>query len=252
MTDITLHFAPHTCARVPMIALEEIGHPFKTELVAFVRGDHHSPKYLALNPKGKVPVLVVDGRVLTENVAILSWLAARFPHAKLLPSRSDPLDHAQLVSDLAYCASGLHPIVTRLRIPQFFCDRPDGKDRVFQMAETAMHAQFEIIEERLVRDEWWYGQDWSVMDAYLNWIWFRVSGTAFDVSRYPNFARHDRHIRQRPAVQRALQRNEEAAAWLADQGLELKFDGATAVQATQPKHSVTSPAVDVDAQRGHG
>jgi glutathione S-transferase len=85
MSDITLYFAPNTCARVPMTALEEIGIPFKTELVAFMRGDHRSPGYLALNPKGKVPALTVDGRVLTENVAILVWLATTFPDATLLP-----------------------------------------------------------------------------------------------------------------------------------------------------------------------
>jgi hypothetical protein len=74
MSDLTLFFAPDTCARVSMIALEETERPYKTELIAFMRGDHRSPRCLALNPKGRVPTLIVDGRVLTENVAILLWL----------------------------------------------------------------------------------------------------------------------------------------------------------------------------------
>ena len=78
MTELTLFFAPDTCARVSMIALEETGHPY-TELIALKRGDHRSPRYLAINPKGRVPALFVNGRVLTENVAILLWLATRFP-----------------------------------------------------------------------------------------------------------------------------------------------------------------------------
>jgi len=50
---MTLYFAPDTCARVPLIALEEIGHPYSLEVVAFMKGQHRSPEYLALNPKGK-------------------------------------------------------------------------------------------------------------------------------------------------------------------------------------------------------
>ena len=126
MTDITLYFAPDSCARVPLIALEEIGQPYRLEVVAFMKGQHRSDEYLALNPQGKVPTLVVDGNVLTENVAILSWLSDRFPQARLLPPAKDSWSRAQQISDLAYCASGLHPLVTRLRIPQFFCDVPQG------------------------------------------------------------------------------------------------------------------------------
>src|SRR5262249_14401315 len=63
MTELTLFFAPDTCARVSMIALEETGHPYEAELIAFKRGDHRSPRYLAINPKGRVPTLLVNGRV---------------------------------------------------------------------------------------------------------------------------------------------------------------------------------------------
>jgi glutathione S-transferase len=234
MTNITLYFAPGTCARVPMTALEEIGLPFKTELVAFVRGDHRSPSYSALNPKGKVPVLCVDGRVLTENVAILSWLANAFPDAALLPTHSDPIDYAVIIADLAFCASLLHPIVTRLRIPQYFCDLEGGIPRVFAMAEQAMRPNFTLIDRRLSVNKWWYGDRWSIMDAYINWIWFRVSGTVFDVSPYCYFARHDEASGRRPAVQRALQRDTEAAKWLAERGLDVKFSGSDAVRAPAP------------------
>jgi glutathione S-transferase len=230
MTDITLHFAPDTCARVPMTALEEIGIPFKTELVAFMRGDHRSPGYLALNPKGKVPTLCVEGHVLTENVAILSWLATAFPDAHLLPRHSDPFDHAGVVSDLAFCASLLHPIVTRLRIPQYFCDIEDAIPRVFAMAEQAMRPNFALIDQRLSVNKWWYGDRWSIVDAYINWVWFRVAGTAFDVSPYCHFARHDNAAGRRPAIQRALRRDAEAAKWLAERGLEVKFSGGAPVR----------------------
>jgi glutathione S-transferase len=223
MPKLTLYFAPDSCARVPLIALEEIGIPYSLEVVAFMKGQHKSPEYMSLNPAGKVPLLVVDGVPLTENVAILTWLAGRFPGAGLLPESEDHLARAGLLSDLAYCASGLHPIVTRLRIPQFFCDTPDGSRRVFDMAEAAMRPNFDLIDRRLAGNRWWYGDRWSIVDAYVNWVWFRVAGTRFDGSAFQNLHRHDADMQQRAAVKRALAISTRVAEGLAAQGLAVTF-----------------------------
>jgi glutathione S-transferase len=231
MPELKLYFAPDSCARVTLVALEEIGRQYALEVVAFVKGEHRSPEYLALNPKGKVPTLLVDGEALTENVAILSWLAEQYPDSAILPQVIGPLARARQIADLSYCASGLHPIVTRLRIPQYFCDTQDGTARVFQLAAAALRLNFDWIEQRLAREPWWYGQEWSIMDAYINWVWFRVTGAGFEASGYPNLARHDEAIRQRPSVMRALAVNQEVADDLAARGLAVKFSGAGAVRA---------------------
>lgn len=241
MPEMTLYFAPDTCARVALIALEEIGHPYKIEVVAFMKGQHRSAEYLSINPKAKVPTLVVDGQALTENVAILHWLSERFPQAQLLPASYDSWKRAQQISDLAYCASGLHPIVTRLRIPQFFCDTAQGIGRVFAMAETAMRPNFALIDHRLANNRWWYGDHWSILDAYINWIWFRVTGTDFDAIGYANFARHNRDMMQRPAVLRALSRSNELAQRLAAQGLAVRFSGPGAVSAPATAEAPRDP-----------
>lgn len=228
MTELTLFFAPDTCARVPLIALEEIGCQYSLEVVAFMKRQHRSAEYLALNPSGKVPVLVIDGQPLCENVAILAWLAERFPEARLLPQVRG-LDRFQQLSDLAFCASGLHPVVTRLRIPHFFCDIPEARQRVFDMAETAMKLNFAVIDKRLEHSTWWYGEQWSIVDAYINWVWFRVMGTVFDASAFTNYARHNEAMQARPAVARMIKRNDAVAAALAAQGLAVSFGGAGAV-----------------------
>ena len=116
MPQLTLYFAPGTCARVSMIALEEAGIEFESRVVRFLKGEHRSPEYLALNPAGKVPCLLVDGAPLTENVSILIWLARSFPNANLLPLTGEPWPDAQLLAQLVWCASTLHPLVTRIRI----------------------------------------------------------------------------------------------------------------------------------------
>lgn len=231
MSELTLHFAPDTCARVTMIALEEIGCPYKLEVVEFMRGGHRSKEYLALNPKGKVPTLVVDGKPLSENLAILSYLNDTYPAARLLPEATDAFARAELLSNLSFCASGLHPIVTRLRLPRFFCDMEPGESRVFEMAEAAMRLNFAIIEERLADNQWWYGDCWSIFDAYINWIWFRVSGTKFDISDFPNFARHGEEIVERPSVSRAIDIGKRVYDDLDSRGLTVKFDGPGAVSA---------------------
>lgn len=224
MDKLTLYFAPDTCARVPLIALEEIGCDYDLETIAFMRGQHRSEPYLALNPKGKVPTLVVGDRALSENVAILTWLHATHPDAKLLPAFEDEFTRATILSDLSFCASGLHPIVTRLRFPHFFCDIPEATGRVYDMATSAMSLNFDLIERRLEKGPWWYGEQWSVLDAYINWVWFRVTGAGFDPSLYPNFAGHNEDMMERPSVERALAISQSIADRLAEQGLAVRFE----------------------------
>lgn len=69
-----LFVAPNACARVPTIAFEEAGVAFDTELMRLKLGQLNTPDFLKVNPKGKVPTLIVDAKVLTENVAVLGWI----------------------------------------------------------------------------------------------------------------------------------------------------------------------------------
>jgi glutathione S-transferase len=82
---LTLYFAPGASSMAVHIALHEIGVAFEGKPMSFRQNDLRSRGYLALNPEGKVPTLVIDGRPLTEVAAILFYLARRFPDAGLLP-----------------------------------------------------------------------------------------------------------------------------------------------------------------------
>jgi len=218
MTDTVLYAAPGSCSRVPCIALEEIGLPFEYRPVVFMKGEHKAPDYKRLNPKGKVPCLVIDGEPLTENVAILSYLNKRFPEAGLLPPAANELESTRQIADLCFCAATLHPIVTRIRMPQFFA-APDAARSVFDAGCKAMHEYFQLVEERLAIGPWWYGDTWSAMDGYLNWVFWRVEGANFPAADYPGFSDHAMRVEQRPAVQRALAREQAAQAELEAKGL---------------------------------
>ncbi len=227
MTSLRLFYAPGTCSRAVMIALEEAGAEYDKQLVAYMNGEHRMPDYLALNPNGKTPLLIADGEPIHETPAILLYLAKLFPEARLLPLGRGEVRDAQTIAHLIWCGSELHPNVFRIRIPQFFCDHPEGRARQKEMAEDSMHDKFAIIEQRLERGPWFLGEDWSAIDAYLFWVWFRLDGTGFELDRYPRFADHYRRMQERPAVQRAMAVEQSAGLILREQGLMVNFDTFT-------------------------
>lgn len=219
MSRIVLHFAPGACSRVPLIALEETGAPFETRLVAFMAGGHRKPEFLAKNPAGKVPVLEFDGAVLTQNSAILPFLARTFPEAGLLPFTGDPLADARLQAKLAWFSADLHPLVTRIRMPQFFCDLDGAPERVRQLGCQAMAFQLGGLEAVLGEAPFVLGAEWSALDAYLFWVWFRITGAGFDDASFPNIAAHHARMKRRPSVERALAREDAALSELEKAGL---------------------------------
>lgn len=221
--NITLAFAPGSCARVPMIALEEAGVPYETRLIRFMKGEHKSPDYLRLNPAGKVPALIIDGKPLAQNIAILTWLARSFPGAGLLPLTGDAYGDAALLARLVWCSADLHQLVTRMRLPALSCDVPDTAERIRNMAAAAMAAQLAGIEDDLARQPWLLGDDWSVLDAYIHWIWWRITGAGFPQVRFPNLAAHTARMETRPAVQRTMAIEAAAVALLEAEGMAMQF-----------------------------
>ena len=98
---LTLYYSPGASSVIPHITLEEIRAPYQRKLINLAKGEHKTDAYLKINPHGKVPALSVDGNILTENVAILTYLAKRFPDARLLPQNqprrsSVHLDHGMV------------------------------------------------------------------------------------------------------------------------------------------------------------
>jgi glutathione S-transferase len=123
---LTFYFAPGSSSMAVHIALHEVGVPFESRPISFARRDHRAPDYLALNPEGKVPTLLINGRPLTEVAAILYYLAKVFPAAGLLPE-GDAEAEAQAISWMSFIAATLHP-ARRLgsRTPARYSRSPTG------------------------------------------------------------------------------------------------------------------------------
>jgi glutathione S-transferase len=120
-----LYFAPGACSFVPHAMLQIAGADFEPVMVKLHKGEQNSPEYHAINPRGQVPVLVVNPEsdspvVLTQIVAIIGYLNDVFPAANFLPS--EPLAKARAMSTLAWMNNSVHPTFTHIFMPQKFSD----------------------------------------------------------------------------------------------------------------------------------
>jgi glutathione S-transferase len=180
---LTLYFAPGSSSMAVHIALHEIGVAFDNRPLSFQNGDLRAPSFLALNPEGKAPVLLVDGRPLTEVAAILFYLAKRFPDAKLLP-RDDLEAEAQALSWMSFIASTLHPA------------RRHGLDYAKQV--------YGIADRRL--GEGWALGRYSIADIHLFRLYWRLANSLHPAPEtFPNLTAHYARMMARPAVQRTIE-----------------------------------------------
>ena len=198
---LTLAYSPVACSLVPYILLTEAGAQFDILPVNLGKGEHHGAEYLRLNPKGKVPALIIDGQVLTENVAIQVWIARQFPHANLLPA--DPLNHARAISVMAWCAAGIHPKLTQQARPERYCDLPNTAENVLALGSHSLFELFDIAEGMLAGREWFFDH-FTCADAYFYWCFRRGSLFKPDVSGFKHCLAHSKRMEQRPSVQKLL------------------------------------------------
>ena len=207
--DIVLYYAPNTCALVPFVALNEAGAAFRVEALNFRKKQQMSEDYLRLNPRHKVPLLLVDGKGLTENPAIHVWIAKTFPQAKLMPE--DPWLFAQAISVASWCASGIHPYLSMINTPSKICDMPGSEESVKRIARAALDENFAIADERLAGREFLF-ERFSTADAHLFWCLRRAGQLEYDFSRFTNCRAFFDRIAARDSVQKVFAFEKETLA----------------------------------------
>jgi glutathione S-transferase len=155
----------------------------------------------ALNPEGKVPTLLVDGRPLTEVAAILYYLAQRFPKANLFPAGGLEAE-AHVISWMAFIASTIHPA---RRIGGVRFERESGLRYVFEGSVKRWKEVFEIAEKRLGRRDWAVGR-YSIADIHLFRLYWRFfNSTDPAPETFPGLSAHYDRMMTRPAVRRVLE-----------------------------------------------
>ena len=121
---LTLYFSPGACSLASHIGLEETGAPYEAKPILLAKGQQRTEEYQKINPRGKVPALSVDGKILVENTAILTYLARRFPEKKLMPT--DPAEEARCIGTMCWFSSIVHPSYQRVQPARAFCRRRSG------------------------------------------------------------------------------------------------------------------------------
>jgi glutathione S-transferase len=203
---LTLYFAPLTCALVPFITLNEAGADFELNAINTRKGGNRTPEFLKLNPKHKVPVLIIDGEPLTENVAIQVWIHRQFPKANLLPA--DLKQEIKAISLMAFCASGIHPKLTPNARPENYCDLPGSEESVKRVANRLLFEDLKIVDDLLAGREWFFPH-FTACDAYFFWCFKRAISFKLDVSGFGNCMAHHNRMQKRPSVQKALAREKQ-------------------------------------------
>lgn len=180
---LTFYFSPGSSSMAVHIALHETGAPFEARPLSLAGKDTRKPDFLAVNPVGKVPTLVIDGRPLTEVAGCLFYLARTHPAAELLPV-NDPEREAQVVSWMSYIASTLHPA------------RREGLEHAREV--------YKVADRKLGRPDWIVGQ-YSIADIHLFRLFWRFRNSLEPKpGDFPNIEAHYECMMARPAVRKTI------------------------------------------------
>jgi glutathione S-transferase len=206
---LKLYFAPGACSFVPHTLLETAGAPFEPVLVKLHKGENQGPEFKAINPRGQVPVLVDGETVITQILAIVGYLDARFPALGFLPA--EPLARAKAMETLAWMNNTVHPTFTHVFMPFKFAATPEGQADI--KAHNArlyggMLGEIEAMAQaaQAAGRPFLGGERFGPLDAYaltlLRWGGF----AGIDPTSYAALWAHVQKVAQLPAVARAIER----------------------------------------------
>jgi glutathione S-transferase len=206
---LKFYMTPGSCSTGIHILLEELDLPFEVTIVNLPAGDHLKPEYVALNPKGTIPTLVLDGgQALTEFQAIAYWLARSYPRRRLLPD--DPLPATRTLELMDYVVGTVHGqgytriFTTERYLPAGLADA----DRATWLASIQARGRevvtnaFAVIEASLPDTGYAVGADFSIADAAIFYVEFWADKTGLPLP--PRCAAHYQLMRARPVAQRVL------------------------------------------------
>ena len=201
-----LYYSPSACSLSPHIVANELGLPIELVKVDTVaKRTEHGEDFLAINPKGLVPVLQLDdGALLTEGPAVVQFLADLKPDAQLAPANGS-MARYRLQEMLGYINSELH----QNYMPLF---DPACSDEVRNARMAQLKKRYALLEAALGRTPFLLGDRFTVTDAYLFVVTRWAEFVKLDLSAFPKLLAFQTRIAARPAVQAAMRREQPAGA----------------------------------------
>lgn len=206
---LKLYYAPGACSFVPHSMLELVGATFEPLAIKLHKDEQHSPAYLAVNPRAQVPVLVDEGAVITQIVAIVLHIDALFPEASLIPR--ERLARTRFVETLAWMNNTVHPTFTHIFMPFKYADDEATREVIKAHALGRYRGLLGELQG-LLRQAHDAGYDWlsgahcGALDTYALTLlrWGTIAG--IDPEDTPELWAHVQRTAQMPAVGRAMAR----------------------------------------------
>lgn len=200
---IKLIGAPHTRSLRVSWVLEELGLDWQYERLDFSKGEHKSKEFLALNPGGKIPVLIDNGLVITESAAIILYLAEKYGGSKLLPERGSEASakHHQWVS---FITTELEQPLWTMAKHKFALPAELRQAGMSTVATWEFYKAANIVEDLLPETDFLLGEDLMVADILLTHtlLW----ATSFKQTLPDKLAQYRDRVTARPAMATAAQK----------------------------------------------
>lgn len=198
-------YAPNACSLASHIALEEAGADYELVRVDLKGGEQNEAAYRAINPKGRVPALATDQGVLTENTAILGYIARTWPSAPLADNK-DAFAFAAVQAFNSFLASSVHVTFAHRYRPYRYAADESAYATMAAKVPEALADYFGVIEKEL-EGSWVRGESYTTADPYLYVFtrWLKRDGLG-DPAKFPRVLAHAERMEERPAVRRTLER----------------------------------------------
>jgi glutathione S-transferase len=207
---LKLYYSPGSCALASHIALEEAGATYEAVRLNFKEDEQRKPDYLKVNPKGRVPALATDQGIITENPAILAYVAQSFPAAKLAPV-TDPFAFARVQAFTSYLCSTVHVAHAHNRRAYRWADDPAAIAAMQKKVPQSVGGVYALIEDGMLAGPWVMGETYTICDPYLFTVSNWLAGDGVDLSKLPRVMEHNKRVSERPAVKRAIAQQTAAA-----------------------------------------
>ena len=206
--SLKLYFSPGACSFVPHVLLQLSGAAFEPTMVKLHKGEQYGEEYRAINPRGQVPVLVDDGKVITQIVAIILYLDQKFPEAKFLPT--EPVARAKAIEVLAWMNNTVHPTFTHIFMPQKFSDQTDVQAALktfnTQIYKGLLSELEGLVSKHVSVSGWLSGERLGPLDAYALTLtrWGSIAG--IDPTTYPSLWAHVNRVANDVHVAQVIER----------------------------------------------
>lgn len=200
MRNLILYYSPGACSLASHAALHEWGVPFETRRVTLARGEHFKPDFLELNPRARVPLLIIDGERIRENSGILTWIGQQ---AGLYPEIGT-IEAAKCAEWLAWLTSGVHIAFATIWRGSRFAHDEALHPAIRQRGYEWVGENFAEIDDALARGPYVLGDKLSVADFNLLPFFRWGHRIGLDMSPYPNWAAHTARMLERTSVKAAL------------------------------------------------